>query len=204
MDDVISFTQNFSGNVISMVETIENNYSKWSAPPITRVYPKILPAPFTQNNITEVTNWMNKTFSVQNTETSATNFFQNQTAVVSCYVYKTFNNNSTDTKSPTTTCTTGDSVVYVDCSTSWYGNVYCHQGKFNCQYTNTCTNKSDLTCSFANSPYTIENKSGTIATSKITSTINYTYTDRYEDSTIKTLLFTVLDCNWVFTKIIVS
>jgi len=204
MDDTISFTQNYSGNVIDMVNTIENNYSKWSAPPMTRIYPEILPAPFNQDSITKITKWMNDTFSVQNTETSTSNYFQNQTAIVSCYVYRIFQNNSSDTQSRTTTCTTADSVVYIDCSTTWSGTVYCHQGKFGCGYTSNCTNKSNLICSFKDSPYALENSSGTVATSKITADINYTYSDRYEDNSIKTLLFTVLDCNWVFTKFIVS
>jgi hypothetical protein len=204
MDTVITFAQNYSANIDSFLDTVENNYSKWSAPPITMVYPKILSTKFTNNNIIELSDWINNNFSVQNTQTSATNYFEGQTAIVSCYLYGTTTNNSTDVQIPTTTCSTANAKIYANCSTDWYGRVSCHQGTFNCKYTRNCTTESDLTCSFKDSPYELQDKNGHTGISRIKSTINYQYTDRYEKSEIKTLLFTVLNCKWVFSKMISS
>lgn len=128
-----------------------------------------------------------------------------------------------------TTCSTQDAEAYLECSSRWYGGTYCGTNTWvpcDSQTEFVCYKPFKLSCNFTSPPYednqtfskTIDFRKNILFFSRIANrnyrdvavqrktsksfiraSIETYHVDRYEDS-VKALVFTIKDCNWVYER----
>jgi hypothetical protein len=212
MDLTLSLIQTLSAQWRSFQTTVETNSSKWLQP-ITIYYPDLIVLPFTNSSINIIKNWLVTNFPIKNSNSSDVNYVEGQQFIINAHTYKIENkiNNASFKLFDYTLCYTSNKTIYVYCSDLWANTtVHCSNGNASCGYSRNCSKSAASDCHYT-SPYyrnlADENPiSGAPNTtqgySKIEATVRANFTDRIENSFIRSLSFKVLDCDWVFDKFI--
>ena len=190
----------------------KSNSAAWLQP-LSVFYPQIFDTPFSDNNIEIINNWLRKFFPIKNTDNTL-NYIEGQKFIVNCY---TKNNIVTldvvDQPFSYCDCETQSGLISLHCRTVITGGwIHCHQGAYNCNTTRNCHPSKNVDCWYE-SPYIKRNnlpinKSDSIiskqrARSRIQADIRMSYSDRREDG-IKTLVFTVSNCDWSYKGVNVN
>ena len=192
---------------VSFKTTVQTNSSYWLQP-LNIFYPEVLAYPYKNSYNTEISNWLNKTYPVQDDINNLTNYIENETIIVSVHTYlEQVKIDFTKYDSRISHCYTQNSKVCANCSTYFGGGpVNCHQGTFYCGYTVTCQECATSSCNYKD-PYfnitgTVGNGATIYADSMIDVNIKMYFKDRWEYEKVQTIMFKVVDCSWTFDKFI--
>lgn len=212
MSETLTLIKTLSTKWDDYQTTVQTNSAKWLQP-FTIFYPNVLAHPFIDSYSDKIKTWLQTSFPIRNDDGSL-NYVEGQQFIVNChtyYVQPKINIINQELKDQTT-CVTGNATVYVYCSDIWANNyVHCSNGGQSCGYSRSCSNSAQSECYYL-SPYlkslTDPTPIGTVNTRAITgigrirATVDARFTDRFENSFIKSLRFKVVDCEWVFDKFI--
>jgi hypothetical protein len=204
MNDVISLVNSTSSSWNNFKTTVQNNSSFWIQP-MSIIYPKILPNPFVDSYLTDITSWLNENYPIQNTKNNTTIYAENEKVVVNVYTYiEQVQINSYDYLVDTVTCYTLNSTICANCKTTYYGLVGCHQGLFDCARDEKCHSCKTSDCEYTVPYFNVRNGgNGTYyADSRIDAYVSMYFKDRWEYENIKSISYKVIDCKWTFDKFI--
>ena len=211
MDKTLSTIQTLSSDWQSFQTTVETNSSKWLQP-FSIWYPNLIASPFNDSSLATVKNWLVKNFPIKNSDGSV-NFVEGQQFIVNCHTYRIEEKiNAYYHLIDYTLCQTHNTTIYAYCSDIW-ANTYvaCSNGGASCGYSRSCSVGQPSDCYYL-TPY-FHNYTDTVpiaatdphttqAYGKIEASVTANYTDRFENSVIKCISFTVVDCDWNFDKFI--
>lgn len=215
MDETLTTIQSVSSEWRSFQTTVQVNSAKWLQP-FSIWYPNLLPAPFTDASLTTVKSWLDLTFPVKNPNGSV-NYVDGQEFLVSCHTYRIEQKiNALISLIDYTRCTTANTTIYAYCSDTWRPqSIVCKAGGFNCAWSRSCRVGATSNCYYLTPYYTRFNDTIPIGTTnpnadktfgygKIEATVTAKYTDRYENTAIRTISFRVVDCNWTFNRYVTA
>ena len=211
MDNVLSTIHTLSADWQSFQTTVETNSSKWLQP-FTIWYPNLIPSPFNDSSLFNVKNWLSKNFPIKNSDNSV-NYVEGQQFIVNCHTYRVEQKiNAYYHLIDYTHCFTSNSTIYAYCSDIWANNyVACSNGGHYCGYQRSCSNSATSDCYYLTPyfyKYTDSTPIGSVDThatdayGKIEAIVTANYTDRFENTVIKSISFHVVDCDWNFDKFI--
>lgn len=211
--DIINETklifENLESEPLDFLTITKANSSAWLQP-LTIFYPTIFDEPFSDNNIEIINSWLSKFFPIKN-EDGTLNYVEGQKYIVNCY---TRNNIITldvlDQPSSFCNCETQSGLLSLHCKTVITGGwIHCNQGSFNCNTTKNCHPSKNVDCWYE-TPYIRRNNlpinsndpitAKQTARSRIQANIKMSYSETREVG-VKTLIFSVLNCNWVYRGI---
>lgn len=208
--DIINETKlifdNLKGEPLDFLTITKANSSAWLQP-LSIFYPTIFEEPFSDNNIETIQNWLSKFFPIKN-EDGTLNYVEGQKFIVNCY---TRDNLVTldviDQPSSYCNCETQSGLISLHCRTIITGGwIHCKNASFNCNMTRNCHPSKNVDCWYE-SPYIRRNNlpinpndpvtAKQRARSRIQANIRMSYSETKEVG-VKTLIYTVLNCNWVY------
>jgi hypothetical protein len=210
LNNAISLVQNKSASWIDFNTTVKTNSSKWLQT-FTVFYPTLLisyeDGILNDQQLNEVTSWVNTSFPIIN-EDSSINYTENQQLIISCYTYTITDQTSASFNHEViTTCSTSNAQVCVNCSDTWSGVTYCgYDTPVSCDATVGCSNCQQSDCHFLY-PYLVEktqlpitNTTTLRADSRINADVFMYVQDRAESTTLVTIVYNVVDCQWKYIK----
>jgi hypothetical protein len=211
MDQTISIIHTVSADWRSFQTTVETNSSKWLQP-FSIWYPKLIPSPYNDSSTSTIKNWLNINFPIKNSNGSV-NYVEGQEFIVNCHTYRIEQKiNAYYHLIDYTQCYTHNTTIYAYCRDSWDNTmVACSNGIYWCGYHRDCSNSATSDCFYLTPYYHNVSDTVTIAASephtttaiaKIEATVTANYSDRFENSVIKSISFRVVDCEWNFNKFI--
>lgn len=213
MDRILSTIQTVSSEWRSFQTTVQTNSAKWLQP-MTVWYPNLIPIPFTDNSLFVVKSWLDTAFPIRNLDNSV-NYVDGQQFIVSCYTFRTEQKiNQNLFLRDHTTCRTSNTTIYAYCTDTWaHRSITCKKGAFSCAYTRGCREGKTSDCFYLTPYYTRVTDTAPIGTTnrnadrtygigKIEATVSARYTDRFESTSIRTISFRVVNCNWTFDRYI--
>ena len=206
LKDAYSIYEQASGNWDDFLTTVKLNSSKWLQP-FTLFYPDIVQEPFTDSSVETITHWIKKYYPIQN-EDGTINYVENQKLIINCYTYiQGTEIDLVDSPHSYCKCKTHSGDVSLHCQTVITGGwIHCNQGTYNCDQVLDCYPQSTIDCwyetPFLHSDFSDIKNGAPISTkqeviSQIKANITMKFDERYEYD-IKTLFFTVQDCDWVY------
>jgi hypothetical protein len=212
MDRALSLIQNVSADWRSFQTTVQTNSSKWIQP-LSIWYPNIILSPFNDSSLSTVGNWLSRTFPIKNADNSV-NYVEGQEFIVNCHTYRSEQKvNVLYNLIDWTACRTSNSRIYAYCADLWNAQtIVCSQGSHNCAFSRNCNTSGASNCYYLTpyyNFYTDRNPIGNTPTGaligygKIEATVSAKYSDRFENTFIKSISFRVVDCNWSFNKFII-
>jgi hypothetical protein len=215
--DAINTINSISSSLFQSTTIVQNNSAGWLKPVVV-FYPTIFPSTYSNNTILNtVSAWVQQYFPVIPFPTyisdpttgaittilaSKPTYVENQTLIVYAHEWNiNFNPSGITVLTDATTCSTQSQHVCATCSVCYYGGTYCNHDTWvdcggNCS---SCSECADLICYYAAPPYIPLNGNNQYASGQISASVNIQYQDVSELQSVNSFVFTVKDCNWVYT-----
>ena len=223
LNQYLTLSNSYSANWDDFQTKVEINSSKWLRP-FTIFYPTLIQDGINPDNIKTIITWLNEYFPIVNLNGSL-NYVQNQSIVVSCYLYSYDVSNQIKTKQYAysySKCSTNAGIIHAHCQTIVIGGwVHCNQGSYLCDTTVDCYPSLKVNCWYGD-PYLFdigsygiimppENppavkdkvnfasyvKSRSSVRGQILADISMNYLDKKETG-IQSLKFIVNNCEWSY------
>jgi hypothetical protein len=223
LNDTLTLTQNYSANWDDFQTIVQSNSSKWLRP-FTIFYPTLIQNNINQDDINTIIIWLNEYFPIINIDGNL-NYTQNQSIIVSCYLYSYDTDNQINTKEYAysySKCSTSNGIIHAHCQTIVTGGwVNCNQGSYLCDTVLDCYPSLKVSCWYGdpylynygnigliippeNPPPTTPNSifqsyvnNRSIVRGQILADISMNYLDKKENG-IQSLKFIVNNCEWSY------
>lgn len=204
--------ENTRHEALDFLTVTKSNSAAWLQP-LSVFYPVIFDNPFSDSNIEPINNWLRKFYPVKNTD-GTLNYIEGQRFIVNCYTRTDIVNlDVVDQPFSYCDCETQSGLISLHCRTIITGGwIHCNNASFNCNMTRNCHPSRNVDCWYE-TPYIKRNNlpinptdtviSKQRARSRIQANIRMSFTDRREVG-IKTLVFTVGNCDWVYRGVNVN
>jgi hypothetical protein len=215
--DAVNTVNSISSSLNTTVTVVQNNSAGWIKP-ISIIYPSIFYSGESQSTILQViSSWVNQyySYSIFSENSIQPNYVQSQKLIVYAHTSNINNNCFLYTNTPTvssyntsygiqsvlqdqTICYTQNEKISLNCIICYSGGTYCDVDTwFDCNGNCTsCSVPGELDC-YYNSPYI--NTVAQQGTGYIKATTNTYYNDINESVNINAFVFSVQNCNWVYT-----
>jgi hypothetical protein len=223
LNESLTLSQNYSANWNNFQTIVETNSSKWLRP-FTIFYPTLIKDGINQDDINTIITWLNEYFPIINLNGSL-NYLQNQSIIVSCYLYEYDITNKINTKEYAysySNCSTNNGTIHAHCQSIIAGGwIHCNQGSYLCDATVDCYPSLKVDCWYGD-PYLFDIGSYGVIMPKenappqtpastfnsyvkprqnvrgqILADISMNYLDKKETG-IKSLKFIVNNCEWSY------
>lgn len=148
-DNALTLAKQNSATWISFASTVETNSAKWLKP-LTIFYPGIYDSKTSKPAavVTEIGNWLNNHFPVNNPTSTIPLYAENQEAIITNFSFTEEAISKRITQTDYTTCKTAAAVAYARCATYASGIAFCSNGNVDCGFTLSCPQNKTVYCQF--------------------------------------------------------